>query len=73
MALRIPWDKYESALLLDMYFKVASGEIKRQQAVVKLSADLRNLAINRGIVIDDIFRNTNGINLEDVWIGISCD
>ena len=28
MSVRVPWDIYEAALILDMYFHIEQGEIK---------------------------------------------
>ena len=60
--LRSPWDTYETALLLDMYFRIERGEITRSRAISELSERLRALGVKRGIKIDDIYRNENGIS-----------
>lgn len=64
MALRIPWDEYESALLLSELLRVLNGETTRKGAVKFVSQTLRQRAVARGIEIDDIFRNENGIQLQ---------
>ena len=64
MAQKIPWDKFETALLLDSCMKVSDGSIKRKDAVSSLSALLRKRASGSGIPIDDKFRNENGISLQ---------
>ena len=64
MALRIPWDKYETAILMDACQKCENGELSRQDAVHNVSIILRKLAVNRRLDIDDIFRNENGINMQ---------
>ena len=56
MALRIPWDEYESALLLSELLRVLNGETTRKDAVKSVSQTLRQRAVARGIEIDDIFR-----------------
>ena len=61
--LRIPWNIYESALLLDTYLRIERGDITRKYAVSELSTDLREMAINQGIKIDDVYRNENGISM----------
>lgn len=62
--MRIPWDKYETALLIDMYWKIENGEITWKDGVSSLSTTLRTRAINNKIEIDDLFRNENGIALQ---------
>lgn len=64
MALRIPWDKQETAILIDAYLRVKNKEVSRQDAVKEVSDFLRRRAILSGIKIDEIFRNTNGISMQ---------
>lgn len=64
MAIRIPWDKYETAILIDACIKVQNNILPKEIAVSEVSADLRRLAISRGYEIDDIFRNENGISMQ---------
>ena len=64
MALRIPWDIEEAVLMLDMLLKSIDGKLTRQEAIRQVSEKLRRRAINRGITIDDIFRNENGITFQ---------
>lgn len=64
MAIRIPWDIYESVLLLDSYIEIKNGDLARSEGINQLSSDLRKLAISRGYEIDDIYRNINGITLQ---------
>lgn len=59
---RIPWDKYETALLFKAYENIVSGESFKTEAV-KLSNTLRQYAVNRGLEIDDTYRNVNGMNM----------
>lgn len=64
MAKLIPFSQHESVLLLDAYLNsIATGQ-PRLQAVKKVSADLRRIAINRGIEIDVVYRNVNGIHFQ---------
>ena len=65
IAIRIPWDKYEAALLLDYCIKVENSEISRVEAVSTVSQMLRSRAIRKGYEIDDVFRNENGIQYAD--------
>ena len=63
MSSRISWDCYEVALLLNSYERVAEGlDINTEAA--KLSATLRNLATRRGILIDETYRNVNGMKMQ---------
>ena len=55
------WDIYEAAVLLDGYLKALQAKQPKAQIVKRVSADLRQMAINRGLEIDDIYRNENGI------------
>ncbi len=60
----VPFDRYEAVLLLDGYLKTKLPEIKRMDIVRQVSADLRKIAVNRGTVIDERYRNTNGIHFQ---------
>lgn len=64
MALRIPWDIEEAVLMLDMLLKSLDGKLTRKEAIRQVSEKLRRRAVNRGITIDDIFRNENGITFQ---------
>ena len=55
MAIRIPWDKYEAALLLDYCIKVENKVLSRDEAVSIVSQRLRRRAIVAGLEIDDVF------------------
>ena len=68
MAIRILWDKYETALLIDTYLRIASGGVDRKTGISELSKDLRKRAINAGKEIDNIYRNENGIAMQLVKI-----
>lgn len=64
MAIRIPWDKYEAALLLDYCIKVENKMLSRDEAISTVSQHLRRRAIVAGYEIDDVFRNENGISMQ---------
>lgn len=68
MALRIPWDKYEVAILIDASVKVLNKEIDRNIAIHNVSEKLRNKAKNAEIEIDSVYRNENGISMQMVTI-----
>ena len=59
---RISWDKYETALLFKAYESITCGEDYKSEAA-KLSKTLRQYAINRGIEINETYRNVNGMNM----------
>lgn len=63
MPVKIPWDKYEAAILLDAWLKVKDG-IPKAHMVNLVSFYLRQKAINQNIEIDEIYRNTNGISFQ---------
>ena len=69
MALRVPWDKQETAILIDAYLRVKKKELSQQEAVKEVSTLLRHRAILSGMEIDDVFRNTNGITMQMKIIG----
>lgn len=58
------WDIYEAAILLDGYLEHLQGNQPKARIVKRISADLRQMAINRGIEIDDVYRNENGISYQ---------
>lgn len=64
MALRIPWDIEEAVLMLDMLLESLDGKLTRKEAIRQVSEKLRRRAVNRGIEIDDIFRNENEITFQ---------
>lgn len=64
MNMRIPWDKYEAAILLDYCIKVENGDISRNEAIATVSQVLRQRAISAGHKINEVFRNENGISMQ---------
>lgn len=74
MAKLIPFSQHEAVLLLDAYLNsIATGQ-SRMQAIKKVSADLRRMAINKRIKIDEVYRNVNGIyfqmaSMESAYLG----
>ena len=55
------WDKYEVALLISAYVRIKSGKEEKIAELKRLSEKLRKKAENEGLVIDDTFRNLNGM------------
>lgn len=64
MARMREWDIYEAAVLLDAYLKVRSGGLTKQKAIEQVSCALMKMATNNGSVIDDVYRNENGISFQ---------
>ena len=64
MAMRIKWDEYEVALLVHYYCKIQEGAISFEDAIIELSDRLRKKAIRKGLQIDNIYRNTNGMSMK---------
>lgn len=58
------WDIYEAAILLDGYLETQQKCQPRIQIIKHVSEQLRNMAINRGKVIDEVYRNENGISYQ---------
>ena len=58
------WDIYEAVILLDGYLEMLRTNRSKMQIVKRISADLRRMAVNRGIEIDNIYRNENGISYQ---------
>lgn len=58
------WDKYEAVILLEGLLASMKGELTRSDAVKAVSHDLRTMAVHRGMEIDAVYRNTNGISLQ---------
>lgn len=64
MAIRVEWDEHEQAILLCALIKVLNHELDRKQTIKTVLKQLRDLAKDNEIVIDDKFRNENGIALQ---------
>lgn len=64
MSAKIPWNLHEAAILLEGYFSVENGNETKQQAITRISMQLRKVAEDRGIEIDKTYRNENGIAMQ---------
>ncbi len=64
MAIRIPWDIREAAILLQALINVLNNKKGRKRAIAEVSQTLRKLAVRQGVSVDDKFRNENGITLQ---------
>lgn len=62
MVRQAPFTEFEAVLLLNAYLRTVSGDILRKDAVKDCSEALRRMAINKGIEINDTYRNTGGIS-----------
>ena len=62
--MRIPWDKYETAILIDACIQIINNKTDKNTAIQSISAKLRKRAVNTGILIDNVFRNENGIKMQ---------
>lgn len=58
------WDIFEVAILLDGYLETLQKNQPRMRIIKRVSEQLRNMAINRGKVIDEVYRNENGISYQ---------
>lgn len=58
------WDIYEAVILLDGYLETLLGNQPKVRIIRRISTELRQMAVNRGIKIDDIYRNENGISYQ---------
>lgn len=61
---KVNWDEFETALLIEAFWKIENNKSCRKEVLTKLSSDLRKRAINKGMKIDDTFRNLNGMFLQ---------
>lgn len=71
MAVRVKWDQYETALLIDTFWLMEKNPDMKKTYISDLSEKLRRKAVISGIEIDDVYRNINGITMQLVSIGHS--
>lgn len=64
MAIRIEWDEFEIALLIEACEEVLRKGKPKSEVVKTVSSNLRKRAISKNIAIDDVFRNENGLALQ---------
>jgi len=50
----------EAIVLLEAYLTTKDGLLSRADAINKASSDLRKVALNQGMEIDQTFRNESG-------------
>ena len=58
------WNIYEAVILLDGFLEAQRKDRPRSHIIKDVSAALRQMAVNQGLVIDDVFRNENGISYQ---------
>lgn len=58
------WTIYEAAILLDGYLESNEKHLPKMRIVKRISDELRQMAVNSGMVIDDVFRDENGISYQ---------
>lgn len=58
------WDKYEAVILLEGLLASMKGEPTRSDAIKSVSRDLRAMALHRGMEVDEVYRNINGISFQ---------
>ena len=58
------WSIYEAVILLDGYLESLKKEQPRLRIIKRISRDLRQMAINQGMKIDEVYRNKNGISYQ---------
>ena len=56
-----PWNQYEVALLIDSYIRITEKGESKKEVLQELSNRLRSIAQNEGLIIDDTYRNLNGM------------
>lgn len=56
----VKWNKYEAALLIDGYKKVANGHASKKEVAMRISERLRL----PGLLVSETYRNINGITLQ---------
>lgn len=62
--MRVTWNEYEAALIVEMFYKIKSGEVRKMEGASIVSERLRKYGIVQGINIDTKYRNINGILMQ---------
>ena len=68
MVYQRPWDQYEVSLLIECYINVCENGFDLEVELEKLSARLQNMAICKGEVVDETYRNLNGMHWQYQFI-----
>lgn len=64
MIVQKQWDKYEAAILPDLYLEHLKGTLSKKDAIQTVSKKLRTMAKNDNAIIDDTYRNISGITFQ---------
>lgn len=63
--MRVPFDRYERVILIDAYMRIRNQPKSMWQVEIKKLSELyRNYAMQRGLKIDDSYRNVDGITMQ---------
>ena len=62
--MRVMWNGYEAALIVEMFYRIKYGELRKKEGASIVSERLRKYGVMQGISIDDKYRNTNGILMQ---------
>ena len=62
MSFRVPFDQWETALLINACCQIDNGALSQREAIRETSKLLRKRAVEQGIAIDDVYRNESGIS-----------
>lgn len=58
------WNMLEAIVLLEAFISTKDGLLSRTDAISRASSDLRKMALNQGMNIDQTFRNESGISFQ---------
>ena len=58
------WTREEAIILFDAYIQVMKGYITKEEAVKHVSQRLRKIALDNNKLIDETYRNENGISMQ---------
>lgn len=62
--IKVKWDLEEAVMLYDLYFKSGQTLAVNQQHLENLSISLNKRAKIKGFIVDEKFRNVNGLNMQ---------
>lgn len=68
MSMQPQWSKYEIVLLIEAYINIKNTSASRTETLENLSQKLRMMAQKNGTVIDDTYRNLNGMRWQYAFI-----
>lgn len=58
------WNIHEAVILLDAYLNFLQCKSSKRKIIRTVSNQLRQMAINQGIIINDTYRNENGVSYQ---------